>query len=194
MKKLFALTAVGVAAAVGAAYVTLPDEFSRLLAATQVLVERAWNNIEANPVPVLVALGTFLITIVYHKLKGKSLRESVEVAATRVTLVPVPTSSAEHETPVVARARARATYTQLITDQIALENRIRHLPDEVKKAEKDACYTEQAFTDAQKALTTKQYAHEEAIAKLDALRAELARGQTELNAIAEELKKLAEVV
>jgi|GEM_PF-2378259 len=194
MKKLFALAVVGVAAAVSTAYATHPDEFSRLFAATQALVERAWSNIEANPVPVVVALGTFLITIVYHKLKGKSLRESVEVAATRVAIVPVPTSSAEHETPVVTRAKARATYTQLITDQIALENRIRHLPEEVKKAEKDACYTEQSLTDTQKLLATKQHAHEEAIAKLDALRAELAKGQTELNAIADELKKLAEVV
>jgi hypothetical protein len=194
MKKLFALATVGVAAAVGTAYATHPDDFARALAILQAAAERAWAGVEANPVPVLVALGTFLATIVYHKLKGKSLRESVEVAATRVTLVPVPASGAHPETPVVLRAKARATRAQLIADQIGLEGRIRKLPGEVRTAEKEACYTEQAVADARKSLEAKQKAHEEAVAKLESLRAELAAGESELAAIADELKKLAEVV
>jgi hypothetical protein len=194
MKKLIALATVGVAAAVGTAYATHPDDFARVLAILQAGAERAWAGVEANPVPVLVALGTFLATIVYHKLKGKSLRESVEVAATRVTLVPVPASGAQPETAVVLRAKARATRAQLITDQIGLEGRIRKLPGEVRTAEKEACYTEQSVADARKALEAKQKAHEEAVAKLESLREELAAGESELAAIADELKKLAEVV
>ena len=193
MKKFIALATV--AAAVGTGYATHPDEARQFLDAAARAAERVRGSIEANPVPVLVALGTFLLTIVYHKAKGKSLRESVAFAATRVTLVPVPTPAAgEHATAVVKRAQARATRTQLVADQIGLENRIRKLPDEVKKAEKEACYTEQSLGDARRAVVAKLTAHEEAVAKLEALREELAAGESEVAAIAAELKKLAEVV
>ena len=193
MKKFIALATV--AAAVGTGYATHPDEARQFLDAAARAAERVRGSIEANPVPVLVALGTFLLTIVYHKAKGKSLRESVAFAATRVTLVPVPTPAAgEHTTAVVKRAQARATRTQLVADQIGLENRIRKLPDEVKKAEKEACYTEQSLADARRAVVAKLTAHEEAVAKLEALREELAAGESEVVAIAAELKKLAEVV
>jgi hypothetical protein len=195
MKKLIALTTVGIAAAVGTAYATHPDDCMQVLDMAQAVAMRAWANIEGNPVPVLVALGTFLATIIYHKLKGKSFRESVEVAATRVTVVPVPRGNASDaaESTVVTRAKARATRAQLIADQIGLENRIRKLPAEVKAAEKDACYSEQSLADAQKSLAAKQQAHEDAVAKLETLRTELAAGEAELAAIADELKKLAEV-
>ncbi len=193
MKKFIALATV--AAAVGTGYATHPDEARQFLDAAARAAERVRGSIEANPVPVLVALGTFLLTIVYHKAKGKSLRESVAFAATRVTLVPVPTPAAgEHATAVVKRAQARATRTQLVADQIGLENRIRKLPDEVKKAEKEACYTEQSLADARRAVVAKLTAHEEAVAKLAALREELAAGESEVAAIAAELKKLAGVV
>jgi len=142
---------------------------------------------------VVLAFGTFLLTLVYHKLKGKSLRESVEVAATRVTVVPgaPPAPSAS---PVVARAVARATRAQLLADQIALESRNRKLPAEVKQAEKDACYTEQAVADARKALDARERAHAEASAKLAALESEWEASESELAAIAAELAKLASAV
>ena len=193
MTKLIALATVAAAAAVGTAVAIHPEQFAHYLALAEAVAERVWDNIEANPVPVLVALGTFLLTIVYHKLKGKSFRESVEFAATRVKVVPAPAANGP-EPAVVKRAQARATRTQLIADQIGLENRIRKLPDEVNKAEKDACYTEQAVADAERALDAKLTANDEAVVKLDALRAELAAGEAELAAIAAELKKLAEVV
>ncbi len=189
MKKLILLATIGTAA-VGAAYATHPDDCAHVLAILPVAMERAWTSIEANPVPVLVALSTFLATIVYHRLKGKSLRESVEVAATRVTLVPVPVAGSPAETPVVIRAKARATRAQLIADQIGLEGRIRKLPGEVQQAEKDACYTEHAVSDARKLLSTKHKLHKEAVSKLESLRDELAAGESELVAIADELAKL----
>jgi chromosome segregation ATPase len=196
MKKLIALATVTVVATVGTVATTHPDDSRQLVDRLAATALRAWEGIEANPLPMLLALGTFLLTIAYHKMRGKSLRESVEVAATRVTVVPVPSSSvtAEQETAVVARAKARATRTQLIADQIGLENRYRKLPDEVKKAEKEACYTEEALSEACDTLEEKQKAHEEAVAKLSALRKELAEGEAEMAAIAAELKKLAELV
>jgi hypothetical protein len=194
-KKIIALATVTVVAAVAATGASHPEDVRQLADRLSASARRAWAGIEANPVPVLVALGTFLLTIVYHKLRGKSLGESVEVAATRVTVVQVPAPAAlEPENAVVARARARATRTQLLADQIGLENRYRKLPEEVRKAEKEACYTEQAVTDARLSLDTKQKHHEEAVAKLEALRKELAVGEAEMAAIAAELKKLADVV
>lgn len=192
MKKFIALAAVGFGAAVGAGYATHPDEFAHLPAQAAGAAERSWANVEANPVPVLVALGTFVLTVAYHQARGKSLRESVEVAATRVTVVAAP--AAQPEPAVVRRAHARATRTQLLADQIGLENRVRKLPDEVKKAEKDACYTEQAAADTERALKARRAAHADAVAKLSALRKEAAAGEAELAAIAAELKRLADVV
>jgi hypothetical protein len=193
MKKLIALALAGLTAVVVTGYATHPVELRQHSEAAEKAAIRVWDGIEANPVPVIVALGTFLLTIVYHKLKGKSLRESLEFAATRVTVVPVPAPTADQETTVVKRAQARATRTQLIADQIGLENRIRKLPAEVQKAEKDACYTEQAVADAEQSLAAKRKAHEDAVVKLELLRAELAAGEAELTAIATELQKLANV-
>lgn len=199
-KKLIALAVVVGGAAAGTAYVQRPAELTQTVDKGIAAAERLWVGVEANPGPVLVALGTFLVTIVYHKARGKSLRESVEVAATRVQVVTV-SPTAEAPNPVVERARARATRAQLIADQIGLENRLRKLPEEVRKAEQEVCYAEQAVTDAEAALTkaeetmeAKLTANETASAKLEGLRRELAGGQTEMEAIATELKKLAEAV
>lgn len=194
MKKVIALAALG-ASAVAAGAVSYPEDARHVADAVERGALKFWAGVEANPVPVVLAFGTFLLTLVYHKLKGKSLRESVEVAATRVTVVPVPGAPrSASESPVVARAVARATRAQLIADQIALENRNRKLPAEVKQAEKDACYTEQALADARKALDARERAHAEAASKLAALQSELEASESELAAIAAELAKLASAV
>jgi hypothetical protein len=193
IKRIALAAAVLGAAAVGMGYVSFPAEFREYVAAAADAGRRLWANVEANPVPVVLAAGTFLLTVVYHKARGKSLRESVEVAATRVTVIPVPAAAAEGDADVVKRAKARATRAQLIADQIGLQNRIRKLPDEVTKAEKEACYAEQAVADAERALQSKWEAHEEAVAKLGGLRGELVVGEAELAAIDTELKKLAEI-
>jgi len=143
---------------------------------------------------VILALGTFLLTVLYHKARGKSLRESVEVAATRVTVVSAPSRDpSESENPVVRRAKARATRTQLMSDLIGIQNRNRKLPDEILKGEKEVCYTEQARDEAEAKLADKQEAYETAVAKLEALRKEKAEADSELAAIESEMKKLAEV-
>lgn len=166
-------------------------EFGRYLAMAETLARRVWASIEAHPVPLVLAFGTFLLTVIYHRAKGLSLRESVEVAATRVTVVPVlQKEAAEVENPVVARAKARATRTQLIADQIVLQNRQRKLPDELLKAEKESCYSEQAVVDARRSLGEKHKAHNLAVARLQALRKENAQSEAELAEIAAELKKL----
>jgi hypothetical protein len=188
------LATLVILAAVAITYVRYPDESKHYAGAAAEGAQWVWENVRANPVPVGLALGTFLLTVVYHKAKGKSLRESVEVAATRVAVIPVALADAEEEHPVVKRARARATRAQLLADQIGLQNRQRKLPEEVLKAEKDACYTEQSVADAERKLAEKQKHHDEAVARLEALRTEKARSAAELAEIECELRKLAEVV
>lgn len=193
--KRIALLTVSMSAVIGLGYGMYPDEFVHSLTTAANAMLKVWDNIEANPAPVLVALGTFLGTVIYHKARGKSLRESVEVAATRVTVVPVPhKQAAEQENPVLKRAKARATRAQLLLDQINLQNRQRKLPEELVKAEKDACYTQQALADAERALETRRQVHDEAVAKLEALQKENAARKMELAEIEAELKKLAELV
>ena len=194
--KRIALATVGLVAAVGGAgyvaHVTHPEEFTQSTAVAARAVSRVWQSVEANPLPVALALGTFLLTVIYHKLKGKSLRESVEVAATRVTVVTA--AAAKPEPSVVARAKARTTRMQLLSDQIGLQNRQKWLPEAITNAEKDAAYTEQAVTDAERTLAAKRKAHDDAVAKLAKLRSQKATGDIELAEIDAELAKLAELV
>ena len=193
--KRIALATVGLGAAVGAGYYTYPDEFLEYMGMAVKAARWAWDGVRANPVPVSVAAGTFLLTVIYHKAKGKSLRESVEVAATRVTVIAVPAKDAGvAENSVVRRAKARATRSQLLTDQIGLQNRQRKLPEEVQKAEKEACYSQQWLADAKRNLVEKQKSHDEAEAKLEAIRKEKAESAAELAEIDVELKKLAEMI
>jgi hypothetical protein len=192
MKRISILFVVAVAAAT--AYFSYPEEFKHYLNLALGCIAWAWESVQANPGPVALAAGTFLLTVVYHKAKGKSLRESVEVAATRVAVVPIPMSDSLEENLVLKRAKARAMRSQLLADQNGLENRHRKLPDEIRKAEKDACYTEQAVAEAAKNLTERQKVHDEAAVKLEALRREKALADAELAEIESELKRLAEVV
>jgi hypothetical protein len=192
MKRILIVIAV-LAVAVGIGFRTHPVETEHYTVAVLSAARWVWAGIEANPVPAALAGGTFLLTVFYHKLKGKSLRESLEVAATRVTVVPVPVTDTA-ENPVVRRARARATRAQLVADQIGLENRLRKLPEEVTKAEKDACSTGQAVSDLERRLADRRKAHDEAVAKLEALRQERAGGAAELAEIEAELRKLDEVI
>jgi hypothetical protein len=188
--KRIALFTVFLAGAAGFGYAKYPEQLAQFSDRGAQLAQRVWGNVEANPIPVYIAIGTFLLTVVYLRVKGKTLRESVEVAATRVTVVPVPAKEADDEPLVVKRAKARATWAQLMTDQVALQNRSKHLPEAIRTAQKDACYTEQSVADAERALKTKQGAHDEAVAKLDKLCNEKAACDTELKAIDVELKKL----
>jgi hypothetical protein len=196
MKHIMMLMAAS-SVALGAGYGLYPEEAIQAASFAAMAIARLWDNIQANPAPVLFALGTFLLTVIYHKARGKSLSESVEAAATRVTVAPAPLSQGEpldRNNPVTKRAKARATRAQLLVDQIGLQNRQRKLPEEIAKAEKEACYSQQALADAQKTLAAKQEAHKEAVARLETLRKENGASKAELAEIAKELEKLAEVI
>src|SRR5205823_11279387 len=63
-----ALAAVFLAAAVGISYAGRhPDEASRYAAAAESAALKVREGVQANPGPVLLALGTFLLTVLYHQ-------------------------------------------------------------------------------------------------------------------------------
>src|ERR1700684_4541277 len=96
------IVCVFASALIGAGYSVYPSEYAQFFNAAVNALLRVWENIEANPYPFAIALGTFLATVAYHKARGKTLRECVEVAATRVTVVPVPQKQTEDtENPVI---------------------------------------------------------------------------------------------
>ena len=194
IKRLALLTLFLAPVAAGVMYFKNPAEFTRQADLASQNAPKIWNAVEAHPAPLALAAGTFLLTVLYHKAKGKSFRESVEVAATRVAVVQIPAAEQPSENPVLARAKARATRTQLLADQIGLENRQRKLPEEIVKAEKEVCYTEDAVADARRALGEKHKAHNKSVAALKALQAKQAEGDAELAAIKIELQKLAQLV
>lgn len=190
MKKLLVL-AVALLVGAGVYSGRNPAEANRYTATIANMAELTWSKIEANPIPIAVALGTFLLTFVYHKAKGKSFRESVEVAATRVTVVNPPVIAPAPENPVLKRARDRAARTQLLADQIEIRSRIAKLPEQVTKAEKDVCFAEKAVFDAKVILGEKHKVRNLAVNRLTVLRNELNTGSNELTAIDAEVAKLA---
>lgn len=193
--KRIVMAGVGVSAVLGLGLGFYPEDCQQTVEKAAFALVRLVESIEANPAPVLFALGTFLATVIYHTARGKTLRESVEVAATRVTVVPVPQPEpSRDENPVIKRAKARATRAQLLVDQIGLQNRHRKLPDEIVKTEKEAAYSEQALQDAERNIANKQKAHDEVIARLEALRQEDSACKRELAEIDKELKKLSELI
>ncbi len=176
-----ALATVVLAAAAGTGSALYPVQAKEYVGVAEQAARRGWEGVEANPVPVAVALGTFLLTAVWQGARGRPAR-------------PADTGQAPAENPVVARAKARAARTQLLADQVGLQNRIRKLPEAITAAEKDVCYAEQALADAERKLADREKAHQAAVAKLDALRNEQAAGQSELAEIEAELRKMAELV
>jgi hypothetical protein len=149
----FALAAVIATGAAGcAAWAVAPEEVEpRALAAGQEVARLAvllWDGVAANPGPVVLAAAGFLLTVLYHAARGKSLREALDVTVTKVH---VPLSAAvagEPEAGVTRRAKLRATRNQLLSDQAAIQARLRKLPQMVEEAERAAAVARKDLADA----------------------------------------------
>ena len=75
--KRIALATAAIGAVGAAGYFAYPQEFRQYADTAAVTARTVGQKIDANPVPVYLALGTFLLTVVYHKARGKSLRKFV---------------------------------------------------------------------------------------------------------------------
>ena len=156
-------------------------EFDQLRLDAKQLAMKLSNSVTGNPIPTALGVATFLLTAGLRKVRVKPTAKDVpsEIVA---------------EPLVVRRALARATWTQLLSDQIALENRSKSLPGAIKQAERDACYAENALSDAVRSLEAKEKANDEAATRLAKLRGEKETAESEATAIKAELQKLAGVI
>lgn len=119
-------------------------------------IARMWSGIEANPLPVLIALATFAITVAFHRFKGASFREAVERAATKAVVVTVPppvTRPADIDNAVV-RASNRVTLRQLVEDLSELKKREKELPKEIEDAQIERMEAEEHNAKAKAAFDT----------------------------------------
>lgn len=116
------------------------------------LVAAGWAKIVADPAPYLSALGTFCALFVYHKIKGRSTRESLEAAASRSTTVMV--MPAQPAGPVIdpnspyAVAMNSLAVTQLQKHLGDLLNRKEVLPKEIKEIETECAHAQKALEKA----------------------------------------------
>ncbi len=154
---------------------------------TESYAERGWDKIEENPIPILVALLTMLLTVVYHKAKGKTLKQAMEVAVTKVNTVEV-----GHQTRsgAATRAQHRATYQQLERDQKELEERLKILPAAIEIAKKKLASAVAESKAADAAADAKESARINAERILANLTSEQEKGQVELTEIDDELHAL----
>lgn len=155
------------------------------------LVHGVVDKCRDNPVPIYVAVAWFLFTMVYHWAKGKSFRESVEVAATRVKVVeqPATTTQAETVSPVVLEAQQKLLSHQLKGEAIAITDRLKKLPELMKKAEVEVCHRQKQETEAKSVHTVAFKNLSDASKNLAKLRAEHFESINKLAAIETELER-----
>jgi hypothetical protein len=195
--KLAILAALaGVTAATGIFYATnaTPEDVDRYQATTEAVAGKVWANVEANPWPVGLAVGTFLLTVVYHKACGRSVRQALEAAALRGTIVTPAAGQSQTESDVLTRAKNRTTKTQLTQDRFVLENRDRAMQVEISTAEKDSAWADREAEAAAEKAEGKRLAAITIHKKLTSLRTEREATAAELAKIDAELARLAPLV
>ncbi len=190
-----------------------PGDRARIAAFT----ERVWESVVANPTPVVMAIAVFLFTCAYHVVRGRSIREAVEIAITKIepqrsTASGLPTmgeayrgtshanqsgsdaSEEVEETPVMARARNRVEWHQLTTDKEDIERRMLRLPDEIATVQRDVSMKEMEYRQVATDHQVKKERLETVVGRLNALLDEKARRNTELAAVDAELERLKPLV
>lgn len=146
------------------------------------------ENVLENPAPYLTAVGTFMIMFVFNKFKGLSTRDSALSAATRLTVVTTPPApTPPQESPVVSRAKARATKKQMENDLNEIQNKIKTLPGKIKQAEQESAWATAELEKAQKAYASAKELADHAESEAAELRAELAKHEGEIEVINAEL-------
>lgn len=144
-----------------------------------------WDKVETNPTPYVTSIGFFVLAVVIQVRRGKTIKEAVQAVVAKGPVT---------ESDVVVRSRNRALKNQLLTDQIGLQNRIRKLPEEIKRAEVDFAHTQKDLRSAEENLKIKVANHKLSSDKLKALEDEAIRSHEEHAHIQTELNGLKDMV
>ncbi len=153
------------------------------------------DKCSANPVPIWVAVAGFLFTMVYHWAKGKSFRESVEVAATRVKVVETTaTPAAATVSPAYEKAQKQSVYLRLAESETEIEAKIGRLRTEVAKADKVMADTSKQAKEARLLFEQKTNSAHDAHEKYNLLLSSLTESLNERDSIKVEMRQLEKVV
>lgn len=87
-------------------------------------------------------VGAFLCSVVMLRSRGKSTKEAFKTAA-------FPATSVQEESHVVRKAKNKGLRTQLIAEQIGLENQLRKMPGQIEAAQKNVSWTSKHLQEAE---------------------------------------------
>lgn len=151
--------------------------------------DKGWTKIEENPIPIIVALLTLLLTIVYHKAKGKSFRQALETSITKVQTIELPLQQVQTPT-AQSRAINKATLKQLKEDQKETETEIYKLVPEIDKAKIEVSRTENEYMKIKTVMNSKQQSMQLAHNTLQDLLKEQAEAEQKLTEIDDAIHEL----
>lgn len=112
-----------------------------------VIASRLWVSIEHNPGPTLITLVLFIGTILYHKMKGQSIKEAFASTLTR---------SEPAKPRIILKAEQELMYQQLVSTETTLEAQLANLPNQIREAAAVAETLDREATRAEEAATTKR--------------------------------------
>lgn len=91
---------------------------------------KLWASIESNPGPSILAVVLFVMTVVYHKMKGRSTIAALKAGLLKEAPVDPPTP----ENPIIAKMHRQAIENQMLDTYEKLEKRQKALPTEIENA------------------------------------------------------------
>lgn len=146
---------------------------------------RFWASIESNPGPSILAIVLFTVTVLYHKMKGRSTLAALKAGILKEAPVDPPLPS----NPIYAKMLQQAAETQMLETYEKLEARQKTLPNEIQNAAAALKQSEAAYKRAQEAASRAENGYNKDKAYLERLQKEFDDGLKTLVELEAELNK-----
>lgn len=145
-------------------------------------VQALWDSIVANPGPSILAIAVFGLTVVYHRMKGKS----VFAAAMAAARLPVE----EKKDPVLDRLKADLLIKEALNQHELISKRLTEIPKELTETEWKAVDAEKEATCAERSASDKRKHADFLKTRCEQLRKEQETAKAELAVLADHLDKV----
>lgn len=146
---------------------------------------KLWASIESNPGPSILAIALFAMTVVYHKMKGRSTMAALKAGL----LKEAPVDPKEPENPILTKMLRQAAENQMLETYEKLEARQKALPNELQNASEGVKRAAANRQKAEEAANRAQNEHIKALAYRDRLQKEFDEGLETLVQLEAELNK-----
>lgn len=143
---------------------------------------KLWESIEANPGPSILAIGLFVITVIYHKRRGASTVEALKAVVLKTT-------PAEPENPVLVKIQKEALQNQMYKAYDKLSDRSKVLPEEIGTASAHVQRAEVIYNKARDAALRAEQEFNRAKELRESLLKEQADAKVTMAELEEELSK-----